>query len=611
MSVDYRHRTHVASHLTLRVSVLVAATAWVVGCGEPQPPVAVGSMPDLTVEVGSTESVDLARYFSDPDGDKLSHEATSSDEGVATASVSGASLTVAGVSAATATVTVTATDPGGLSVKQSFTVSVPNRAPEASEPIPDAEVHVGETVQLTLHDHFSDPDGDVITYEATSSNELLLTVSVSQDELTLAGVRPGTVTVSVTATDPEGLSATQDFNTIVEVNHAPEVVDTIAGASMDQDESVVFELSSYFSDPDDDPLTYTAVPSDTLAVSVSIKGNTLRISSGAPDGTTVEVTATDPSGLSATQTPYFAVDEGFSEDFTDLDSLHFWRVSGSIVEAELSDEGLEVTLTYPSCGHAFKRVRSKLSEWWTFSAEIGTEDKRAVTYLMVETDHPSIDAYRLLVGSGMRFDGAHANYRLDAREGNLWIARAGGLSDELDDLGYELNEVALEYSGDSDTLVARVDTLELVTLDLGNAGLPTVATGETGFGICSLANDDEDHRPTAIVESGFLEGGYESGAPARPRAAEPSPAGFVLPGLPPPPHHLPALQPRVPDRMVHWGPAIPVNGFGIRSQFQQCRKRHRIAQRRDMQRRPAGPCRRIHVRSGSHQQFQHGRVRVG
>ena len=122
----HRNRTHDALRLPLSVSVPVAVAAWVVGCGEdePQPPVAVGGIPEQTVEVGSTESAGLAGYFSDPDGDELSYAASSSDAEVATVAISGDSVAVTGVAIGSAEITVTASDDGGFSASQDFTASV-------------------------------------------------------------------------------------------------------------------------------------------------------------------------------------------------------------------------------------------------------------------------------------------------------------------------------------------------------------------------------------------------------------------------------------------------------------------------------------------------------
>jgi Leucine-rich repeat (LRR) protein len=95
------------------------------GGGGNQSPVAVGSIPDSSVDVGDDISVDdVSPYFSDPDGDVLTYTAASSDTGLATVSVSGSTVTVTGVAEGSATVTVTATDPGGLSATQSFNVTV-------------------------------------------------------------------------------------------------------------------------------------------------------------------------------------------------------------------------------------------------------------------------------------------------------------------------------------------------------------------------------------------------------------------------------------------------------------------------------------------------------
>ncbi|MDE2763783.1 MAG: Ig-like domain-containing protein [Gemmatimonadota bacterium] len=199
----------------MSVSVLTAVAFWVAGCGEPQSPVAVGSIPDLTVNVGSTESVDLAEYFSDPDGDVLTYTASSSDTSIATVSVSGATAQVTAVAAGKATVTVTATDPDELFADQNVTVTVPNRAPVAGDPIEDIELFVGQQAQVDVPGNFSDPDGDSLSYTATTSDPGVATVLVSGSAVLVRGVSPGTADVTVTATDPGGLSATQVFTATV------------------------------------------------------------------------------------------------------------------------------------------------------------------------------------------------------------------------------------------------------------------------------------------------------------------------------------------------------------------------------------------------------------
>ena len=75
-------------------------------------------------------SVNVAQYFTDPDGDTLTYSATSSNAGVATSSVAGSTVKLTPVGVGTATITVTARDPGGLTVTKSIAVTV---APEPSD----------------------------------------------------------------------------------------------------------------------------------------------------------------------------------------------------------------------------------------------------------------------------------------------------------------------------------------------------------------------------------------------------------------------------------------------------------------------------------------------
>ena len=261
-------------------------------------------IPDTELHVGDTVEVDLSGHFADADGDELSYTATSSDDEVATASVSGASLTVAGVGQGSASVTVTATDPGGLSVEQSFAVAVPNRAPSVSSEIPDAELHVGDTVGVELSEHFSDPDGDELTYTATSSDDEVATASASGAALSVAGVGQGTASVTVTATDPGGLSVEQSFVVTVP-NRAPVVSTPISDAEIHVGDTVEVELSDHFSDPDGDELSYTATSSDEGVVAVSTSGASLSVATVGEGVATVAVVAADPGGLSVEQS--FAV----------------------------------------------------------------------------------------------------------------------------------------------------------------------------------------------------------------------------------------------------------------------------------------------------------------
>lgn len=183
-----------------------------------QAPVAVGSIPAQTVTAGEVVSLDVASYFSDPDGDALSYAASTSSPAIASPTVSGSTLTIAGVSDGAATVTVTARDPGGLTATQNASVTVerPNAPPMPAGSIPAQVVEAEEEVSFNLAEYFADPDGDALTFAASSSNTDVATTQISGSLLTITGVAPGDATITATATDPGDLSAEQAITVTVE-----------------------------------------------------------------------------------------------------------------------------------------------------------------------------------------------------------------------------------------------------------------------------------------------------------------------------------------------------------------------------------------------------------
>ena len=100
----------------------------IAACENPQPPAACGPIPQVTVHAGETATVTAC--FNDPNEEMLTYSVSSADPGVATAAISGTTVTVGAVAPGNASVTVTASDPGGLEAQQSFQVLVPNRAPQ-------------------------------------------------------------------------------------------------------------------------------------------------------------------------------------------------------------------------------------------------------------------------------------------------------------------------------------------------------------------------------------------------------------------------------------------------------------------------------------------------
>ena len=98
---------------------------------------------------------------------------------------------------------------------------IPTQGPASNRP----PVPVGTLAPLTLgvdeasvdvSAAFHDPDGDRLTYGATSSSPGVASVSVSGSVVTVTPVAAGTATVTVTARDPAGARATQSIAVTVQ-----------------------------------------------------------------------------------------------------------------------------------------------------------------------------------------------------------------------------------------------------------------------------------------------------------------------------------------------------------------------------------------------------------
>ena len=271
----------------------------------PMAPVAQGSIPDQRLYEGAAETLDVEPYFTDPDSESLTYRVASRNVSVATVTVSGSVVTIRGIAAGTAEVRVTVTDPGGLTAHQDFTVRVEAVAapPVARGAIPDQRLYEGATETLDVERYFTDPDSESLTYSVASGNASAATVTVSGSVVTIRGIAAGTAEVRVTATDPGGLTAHQDFTVRVEAVAAPPVArGAIPDQMLDEGATKTLDVERYFTDPDSESLTYSvAVSGNASVATVTVSGSVVTIRGHVGGTAEVRVTATDPGGLTAYQ----------------------------------------------------------------------------------------------------------------------------------------------------------------------------------------------------------------------------------------------------------------------------------------------------------------------
>ncbi|WP_419933714.1 Ig-like domain-containing protein [Candidatus Palauibacter sp.] len=175
----------------------------------------------------------------------------------------------------------------------------PNQGPVAVGEIAAQTAFLGDTVAVDVSSAFRDPDGDLLTFMAASSDTSVVGASVSGSRVSVVGVSRGSATMTVTARDPDGAEARQSFS--VEVpNRGPMAVGRIEAQTLFVGETATVDASPAFSDPDGDELTFAAASSDTASVLASISGSEVTLEALKRGTATVTVTARDADSLEAT-----------------------------------------------------------------------------------------------------------------------------------------------------------------------------------------------------------------------------------------------------------------------------------------------------------------------
>ena len=312
------------------------ATVIVTVTGTNDAPTAVGTIgPQAGVDSTTIAPLDVSGFFNDLDtNDSLSF----TDGGTLPAGlmISSAGL-ITGTFDADASqgspysVVITATDGSGASVTQSFTWTVTNPAPTAT----DNDLATTENASLSgnvIADDDgngidSDPDGDSLSVSAVNGNTTNVGTDVSGStggtfNISAAGAYtfdPGsdfdylavseTATTSVTYTVSDGEGGTDSATVTVTVtgtNDAPTAVGTIGPqAGVDSTTIAPLDVSGFFDDLDtSDSLSFSAggtLPAGLMISSAGVITGTFDADASQGSPYSVVITATDGSGASVTQ----------------------------------------------------------------------------------------------------------------------------------------------------------------------------------------------------------------------------------------------------------------------------------------------------------------------
>ena len=186
---------------------------------------------------------------------------------------------------------------------------------------------VNENETLSFQATASDLEGDNFTM-SMASNPTFVTGTLTNHTMNITCSPTfsdaGVYTITVEATDEYGnKSEASVMLTVKDMNRAPVVINPVGSGGMASYDMPNISLPTIIADPDGDKLTYTVTASDPSVVKLFMADDALIMTAKAAGTTTLTITGTDPSGLSATHSFAYTVwKTGVDENLTDNASLY-------------------------------------------------------------------------------------------------------------------------------------------------------------------------------------------------------------------------------------------------------------------------------------------------
>ena len=324
---------------------------------------------------------------------------------------------------------------------------------------------------------FEDPEGEKLTLTTRSADVAIATSIVLGQAIRIKAVSPGSTTVTVTAEDPGGQTASMDIQVLVP-NRAPRARGRLSDVKTMIEGLRQEVVNDYFSDPDDQPLVFSARSGDPSVTRAEIVDSLKLIVTGTGLGTTtVTVIATDPGGLTAEREMEVSVVDPvmvFDDDFETTASLSNWvRNFASI--GSISGGRLYLYNLYSGWFGLADRTNLEVSDY-VFAAAAGRSTEDVVAGFMaiapfVNFATPYAFFFTLGYGENVLNHAGDSNWRMATCCGWSSEGAFGGESDLVAEVG-ELNEIAM--STRRGRMTFTIDGEEMLDVDMINRVWPSL-----------------------------------------------------------------------------------------------------------------------------------------
>lgn len=197
-----------------------------------------------------------------------------------------------------------------------ITVQTGHNNPPVITPLDGTSITLRSFETGELRFAISDADGHPMTVEVTKDLPgFSMQAGSDQITLTINALKAGVGTQNGVLTVSDGYTSTkQSFSYTVKANTAPAVRNRFEDQVFDsKGETRSFELASFFTDADEEPLEYSVSSSSTsIIVNPTVEGGKLTLQAHSLGQTTLTVLAKDASGESASQSFRVLVRDGSS-----------------------------------------------------------------------------------------------------------------------------------------------------------------------------------------------------------------------------------------------------------------------------------------------------------